>query len=108
MLAKMGGDGYSATLFDRPISEIMTSEVITIGHDDDVRVAASRMMIFGVGGLLISDLSSGELALLTERDMIRNLAAKRSIEFLVSSMQYELEAGEATTKATHSRNALSF
>ena len=77
LLAKLGGDGYSTPLFDRPISEVMTSEVISIGHEDDVRVAASRMMIFGVGGLLIRDLPSNELALVTERDLIRNIATKR-------------------------------
>ncbi len=99
LLAKLGGDGYSTPLFDRPISEVMTSEVISIGHEDDVRVAASRMMIFGVGGLLIRDLPSNELALVTERDMIRNIATKRSIEFLVNAMQYELEASDTSGRA---------
>lgn len=99
LLAKLGGDGYSTPLFDRPISEVMTSEVISIGHEDDVRVAASRMMIFGVGGLLIRDLPSNELALVTERDLIRNIATKRSIEFLVNAMQYELEASDASGRA---------
>lgn len=99
LLAKLGGDGYSTPLFDRPISEVMTSEVISIGHEDDVRVAASRMMIFGVGGLLIRDLPSNELALVTERDLIRNIATRRSIEFLVNAMQYELEVSDTAGRA---------
>ncbi len=105
LLAKLGGDSYSTPLFDRPISEVMISEVISIGHEDDVRVAASRMMIFGVGGLLIKDLPSNELALVTERDLIRNIATKRSIEFLVNAMQYELEASDSAGRVRASSHS---
>ncbi|MHB1908432.1 MAG: CBS domain-containing protein [Nitrososphaerales archaeon] len=71
------------------IGDLMTKDVITIDQDDDLRVAASRMMIFGVGGLLIND--TEHLALLTERDLIRNLSSKKSIDFLLNAMQYESE-----------------
>jgi CBS domain-containing protein len=107
MLAKLTGNGSSTPLFEKPISQVMTSEVITIGHDDDIRVAASRMMIFGVGGLLIRDLPSNELALITERDLIRNVASKRSVEFLVSAMQYELEASDNTARSRSTSPSLS-
>ncbi len=78
--------------FDPPISNFMTREVIRVSKDDDVRVAASRMMIFGVGGLGVEDLPHGEVALVTERDLVRKLCSIRSVEFLVRSLQYELEA----------------
>ena len=77
--------------FDIPVSSLMTKEVITISGDDDLRVAASRMMIFGVGGLIVEDVVGGneKFGLITERDIIRTLSMKKSIEFLVSAMQYE-------------------
>jgi CBS domain-containing protein len=78
--------------FDVPISKFMTREVIYVSKDDDMRVAASRMMIFGVGGLGIDDMPIGKVALVTERDLVRKLCSIRSVEFLVKSMQYELEA----------------
>ncbi len=86
-------DGKGNISFDVPISNFMTREVIRVSKDDDVRVAASRMMIFGVGGLGVDDLPSGSVALVTERDLVRKLCSIRSVEFLVKSMQYELEAG---------------
>ena len=90
--SKIGGDTHS--WFQSPVSELMTRDVITIGSEDDIRVAANRMMIFGVGGLAISELPSGEIALVTERDLIKTLSARRTINFLVRAMQYELEVDE--------------
>ena len=72
------------------IGDLMTKEVITISQDDDLRAAASRMMIFGVGGLLVDDLGAN-IALITERDLIRNLSIKKSLDFLLKAMQYESE-----------------
>ena len=37
----------------------MTADVITIGSDEDVRVAANQMTTFGVGGLVVNDLPTG-------------------------------------------------
>jgi CBS domain-containing protein len=85
--------------FETPVSELMTRDVITINENDDLRVAASRMMIFGVGGLVVTrDDQSGEetsqkqIGLITERDLIRTLSIKESIDFLMSAMQYESES----------------
>ena len=77
--------------FDRRVSEFMTREVITISQEDDMRVAASRMMIFGVGGLAVDDYKQST-ALVTERDLIRKLAQKKSIDHLLQAIQFELEA----------------
>ena len=60
--------------FDVPISEFMTRDVITVSQDDDIRVAASKMMIFGVGGLVVDDAPGGRVALVTERDIVRTLS----------------------------------
>ena len=34
---------------------MMTRDVISVEADDDIRVAASRMMIFGIGGLAVEE-----------------------------------------------------
>ena len=91
-LARTVGDSSSRETFDLSVSNFMTRDVITVSKDDDVRVAASRMMIFGVGGLVIEDSPKG-MALVTERDVVRKLASKKPIAFLLKAMQYELEAG---------------
>jgi CBS domain-containing protein len=65
---------------------------LTISQNDDVRVAASRMMIFGVGGLVVDDLPTREIGLVTERDLVRQISRIKSIEFLVEAMRYESEA----------------
>jgi CBS domain-containing protein len=93
-------EGTSTNRFDRHVYEFMTREVISVSKDDDVRVAASRMMIFGVGGLTIDDHIPG-VALITERDLIRKLAQKKSIDHLLRAIQFELEA-ESTLKRTSS------
>lgn len=77
--------------FDVPISTLMTKDVITINQDDDLRVAASRMMIFGVGGLVVEDSTDGKIALITERDLIQKFAVRRSVSVLVDAMRYETE-----------------
>jgi CBS domain-containing protein len=77
--------------FQVPISELMTKDLITISQDDDLRVAASRMMIFGVGGLLIDDIPGEKIGLITERDLIRTLPLKKSVDFLMEAMRYESE-----------------
>ncbi len=82
--------------FDRRVHEFMTREVISIGKEDDIRVAASRMMIFGVGGLTVDDYEPST-AVITERDLVRKLAQRKSIDFLLKSIQFELEA-ESTLK----------
>jgi CBS domain-containing protein len=82
------------SIFNAPISEMMTREVIKVDEDDDVRVAASRMMIFGIGGLLMEG-PSPLSGLLTERDLVKKLVDVRSVNFLVQAMRFELEAERA-------------
>ena len=91
-----GGSGPSG--FERLIVEFMTADAITIGSEDDVRVAANQMTNFGVGGLVVGDLPSSKIALITERDLIQTLFSKKGVDFLLKSMQYELEAEDAMSR----------
>ena len=86
--------------FNIPIADIMTKDVITINGDDDLRVAASRMMIFGVGGLVVEGRPNLEdkIGLITERDIIRTLSIKRTLGFLLQAMQYESEGKQIPIK----------
>ncbi len=77
--------------FRTKISEMMTRDVISVEADDDIRVAASRMMIFGIGGLAVEEDSGPILGLITERDLVKRLTEIRSVSFLVQSMKFELE-----------------
>ena len=77
--------------FRTKISEVMTREVISVDSEDDIRVAASRMMIFGIGGLTVIDQNGKMAGLITERDLIKKFAEKRSVDSLVQSMKFELE-----------------
>ena len=77
--------------FTGPISDLMTKDVITVKEDDGLRVAASRMMIFGVGGLVVEGNLEDKIGLKTERDIIRTLSIKKTVNFLVKAMQYESE-----------------
>jgi CBS domain-containing protein len=79
--------------FRTKISEIMARDVIAVEADDDIRIAASRMMIFGIGGLAVQNPDApGQIqGLVTERDLIKRLSAVRSVGFLVESMKFELE-----------------
>lgn len=77
--------------FDEMISEHMTKEVITADPEDDVRLLASRMVIFNIGGLAINGDKTKILGLVTERDLVKRLAEVRSVNFLVNSLKFELE-----------------
>ncbi|MGH2638503.1 MAG: CBS domain-containing protein, partial [Rhabdochlamydiaceae bacterium] len=85
------GEKDSNVSFGSTISENMTKEVINISQDDDIRVAASRMMIFGIGGLGVETPESKISGLITERDLVKRLSEVRSVSFLVDSMKFELE-----------------
>ncbi len=97
-IARIMNGGGGSPGFERHISEFMTADVITIGAEEDVRVAANQMTTFGVGGLVVKDLPSHKFGLVTERDLIRTLYSKRGVDFLMSSMQYELEAEDAMSR----------
>jgi len=97
-IARIMNGGTGSPGFERHISEFMTADVITIGADEDVRVAANQMTTFGVGGLVVDDLPSHKFGLVTERDLIRTLYSRRGVDFLMSSMQYELEAEDAMSR----------
>lgn len=96
------------TRFDTPISDFMTRDVITVGQDDDIRVAASKMMIFGIGGLVVDDSPTGHVALVTERDLIRTLSRKKGNAVLMTALQFELEVERANARSSgHGANARS-
>jgi CBS domain-containing protein len=95
---KVASAGANSPGFDRPVEELMSADLITIGAEDDVRAAANLMTTFGVGGLIVSGLPMNRIALVTERDLIRSLSSTRGVDFLVNSMQYELEAEDAMSR----------
>jgi CBS domain-containing protein len=97
-IAKIARGGSGPSGFERKVSEFMATGVINIGHDDDVRIAANQMTTFGVGGLVIEDVPSHKIGLVTERDLIRTLSSKRGVDFLMSSVQYELETEDAMSR----------
>jgi CBS domain-containing protein len=77
--------------FSEKVSANMTKDVITIESDEDVRLLASRMMIFGIGGLVVSSKDLRVGGLVTERDLVKRLSEVRSVNFLVDAMKFELE-----------------
>ncbi len=98
--AEPGSTAWSVpTKFDVPIAEFMTRDVITVSQDDDIRVAASKMMIFGVGGLVVEDVPTGRIGLITERDLVRTLSRKKGTSVLMTALQFELEVEKARTHA---------
>ncbi|HUH99716.1 MAG TPA: CBS domain-containing protein, partial [Nitrososphaerales archaeon] len=100
-----GSPAWSVPMkFDVPISEFMTRDVITVSQDDDIRVAASKMMIFGIGGLLVEDAPTGNIALVTERDLVRTLSRKKGTSVLMTALQFELEVEKARTHSASSTN----
>lgn len=93
------GNWSVPTKFDVPISEFMTRDVVTVSKDDDIRVAASKMMIFGIGGLVVEDAPTGRIALVTERDLVRTLSRKKGNSVLMTALQYELEVEKAKARS---------
>jgi hypothetical protein len=57
------------------------------------------MTAFGVGGLVVNDLPSQKIGLVTERDLILTMSSRRGMDFLMSSLQYELEAEDAFSRS---------
>lgn len=88
----------STSLFQMKVSECMTAEAISVDSSDDVRIAASRMMIFGIGGLtVLCSTSKREMCgLVTERDLVKKICKARSVNFIVEAMKFELEVKEAS------------
>ena len=99
-LASPKGEAAVPTRFDTPISDFMTRDVITVSQDDDIRVAASKMMIFGIGGLVVDDSPTGRVALVTERDLIRTLSRKKGNAVLMTALQFELEVEKANARSS--------
>jgi len=99
-IANPKGEVAAPTRFDTPISDFMTRDVITVSQDDDIRVAASKMMIFGIGGLVVDDSPTGRVALVTERDLIRTLSRKKGNAVLMTALQFELEVEKANARSS--------
>ena len=104
-LANPKGGAAVQTRFDTPISDFMTRDVITVSQDDDIRVAASKMMIFGIGGLVVDDSPTGRVALVTERDLIRTLSRKKGNTVLMNALQFELEVEKANARSSSTYGA---
>ena len=81
----------------------MTRDVITVSQDDDIRVAASKMMIFGIGGLVVEDSPTGRVALVTESDLVRTLSRKKGTNVLMTALQFELEVEKAKARSRRRR-----
>lgn len=77
--------------FDKEVSQYMTKDVITADAEDDIRVVASRMVIFNIGGIVVRDSNSKMIGIVTERDLVKRLSEVRSVNFLVDAMKFELE-----------------
>jgi CBS domain-containing protein len=78
--------------FAERVSDHMTKEVISIESDDDVRLLASRMVIFSIGGLMVNGKEDSKvIGLVTERDLVKRLSEVKSVGFLVDAMKFELE-----------------
>jgi CBS domain-containing protein len=88
------------TRFDVPISDFMTRDVMTVSQEDDIRVAASKMMIFGIGGLVVDDSPTGRVALVTERDLVRTLSRRKGTSVLMTALQFELEVEKAKARSS--------
>jgi CBS domain-containing protein len=100
-----GASNWSVPMrFDVPISEFMTRDVMTVSKDDDIRVAASKMMIFGVGGLIVDDAPNRQVAIITERDLVRTLSRKKGTNVLMTALQFELEVERTRARANGSTN----
>ena len=99
-LGKLSSLSQDTNGFDREVREFMTRNVITISREEDIRTAASRMMIFGVGGLAVDNIETpASIAVITERDLIRRLAQRKSLDFLMHSIQFEIEAESKLSRA---------
>ena len=96
IVAQLVGGEKMGAAFDKKVSEIMTQEVLRIDEEDDVRIAASKMMIFGIGGLAVEGTTQGLVGLVTERDLVKRLCEVRSVNYLVQSMKFELELQSKT------------
>ncbi len=81
----------SKSPFGERVADHMTKDVITIDAEEDVRLLASRMVIFSIGGLMVNGKDSRVSGLATERDLVRRLSEVRSVGFLVDAMKFELE-----------------
>ena len=77
--------------FSGMVANQMTKDVITIDADEDVRLLASRMMIFSIGGLVVNGKDTEITGIVTERDLVKRLSEARSVGFLVDAMKFELE-----------------
>jgi CBS domain-containing protein len=78
--------------FAERVSDHMTRDVITIESEEDVRLLASRMVIFSIGGLMVNGKEDSKvIGLATERDLVKRLSEVRSVGFLVDAMKFELE-----------------
>ena len=77
--------------FSERVTNQMTRDVITIDAEEDVRLLASRMMIFSIGGLVVDGKDPQMVGIVTERDLVKRLSEVRSVGFLVNAMKFELE-----------------
>lgn len=62
------------------LGSLMTSGVLAINENDDVRAAAYTMMTMGVGGLAVGTPDS--LGIITERDLIHRLYKMKGPDFI--------------------------
>jgi len=70
--------GMSATR-DRPeveVKDVMSSPVVTVREDDNVTKVAKTMARKGIGGVVVVDKKRKPLGMITEKDVVRRVAAK--------------------------------
>jgi CBS-domain-containing membrane protein len=59
------------------ISDLMTTDVITVGPDTSLKEAARRMLEAGVSGLPVTDADDNLLGIITEADFVASEAERR-------------------------------
>ena len=83
------------------ISELMTTDVITVGPETPLKEAARRMLEAGVSGLPVTDDDGGLVGIITEADFVKTEATAASQNVPAFSV------GLSTTRTSQHISALS-
>lgn len=95
-------DASSLTLPFRPVREMMTSAVVTVGPEDSVRAAARTMVDKHVHRVFIVDAQQQPLGVISTRDLmlsVRDSRMKEPIENFMSSPVFTIRAHEPVSEA---------
>jgi len=77
-LLKVKHKGNFLAAVNDSVREIMITDVLTLGKEDDLQVCLSLMLESRVGGVIIVDSNRSVVGVVTERDFVHMLAGKSS------------------------------